>query len=228
MQEYEDTERFYFIADLHSITNKFIGKESPDVEEVTTIERTLKTAATLLACGVDPKKSNLFVQSHVPGHSELSWMLMCFTPMSWLNRMVQYKEKKKDALNTSAALFNYPCLMAADIMLYQATKVPVGDDQTQHLELAKNLIQRVNKYANVEFPVFEYVESKHQRVMSLTNADNKMSKSDVSTRSRITLIDDATMIREKIKKAKTDSMGTITYDPERKGNQYFKASTNIF
>ena len=108
--------------------------------------------------------------------------------------------------------------MAADILLYQATKVPVGEDQTQHLELAHDLIERINSFSGLELPLPESIASTHQRVMSLANAENKMSKSDPAFRSRINLIDDAEMIKDKIKRAKTDSFGTITYDPKRKGN----------
>ena len=216
MQEIPDCKRFYCIVDYHSITTTYVSKEQMSKEDPEPQELSLKTAATLLACGVDIKKSNLFIQSHVPAHTELAWILMCFTPMSWLNKMIQYKEKKNDKDNTSIALFNYPWLMAADILLYQATKVPVGEDQTQHLELAHDLIERINNYAGLELPLPENIKSAHQRVMSLVNADNKMSKSDPAFRSRINLIDDAEMIREKVKKAKSDSFGAITYDPKNK------------
>lgn len=189
-----------------------INLDSPESQELS-----LKTAANLLAWGVDPNKSNLFIQSHVPAHSELAWLLMWMTPMSWVNRMIQYKEKRNKEDSTSVGLLNYPCLMAADIILYQSTKVPVGDDQRQHLELARSLLQRINIQADLDLPIPSVIKSDHQRVMSLTNASNKMSKSDKAVRSRISLIDDPEMIREKIKRAKTDSLGTITYDPERRG-----------
>ena len=166
---------------------------------------------------MNPKKSNLFIQSHVPAHSELAWLLMCMTPMSWVNRMIQYKEKRNNEDSTSVGLLNYPCLMAADIILYQPTKVPVGDDQRQHLELAKDLTQRINNITGLRLKIPDVIKSDHQRVMSLTNGSRKMSKSDKSVRSRISLIDDPDMIREKIRRAKTDSLGTITYDKERKG-----------
>ncbi|CAI2372394.1 unnamed protein product [Moneuplotes crassus] len=215
MQEYPDTERYYCVVDLHSLTTNYVSdKDSKD--QIESQEQTLKTAANLIACGVDPKKSNLFIQSHVPAHSELSWILMCMTPMSWLNSMIQYKEKRKKEDSTSVALLNYPCLMAADIILYQPSMVPVGDDQRQHLELTKLLIQRINALSGLELRVPDVIKSEHQRVMSLKNASNKMSKSDRSIRSRISLIDDPEMIKEKIRRAKTDSLGSITYDPNRK------------
>lgn len=131
--------------------------------------------------------------------------------------MIQFKEKKGDGDHTSVALFTYPCLMAADIILYEPKKVPVGEDQRQHLELARDLVQRINSLTNLDITLPEVVKSDHQRVMSLVNANKKMSKSEQSSRSRINLIDDAEMIREKIKRAKTDSLGTITYDPKRIG-----------
>jgi tryptophanyl-tRNA synthetase len=140
------------------------------------------------------------------------------TPMSWLNKMIQYKEKKGDGDHTSVALFTYPCLMAADIILYEPTKVPVGDDQRQHLELARDLVQRINNLTNLNITLPEVIKSDHQRVMSLVNPNRKMSKSEESARSRINLIDDEEMIKEKIKRAKTDSLGAITYDPKRIGN----------
>ena len=199
MQDLSETQRYYWIVDLHSITMKYVGVDYIDKDEPEIIETTLKTAASLMAWGIDIDKSNLFVQSHVPYHSELAWILMWFTPMSWLNKMIQFKEKKKQVDKTSIALFNYPWLMAADIILYQATKVPVGDDQTQHLELTRDLIERLNTHAELQLPIPENIKSEHQRVMSLTNPDKKMSKSDLSVRSRINLIDDPEMIREKIK-----------------------------
>jgi tryptophanyl-tRNA synthetase len=152
----------------------------------------------LIACGVNPKKSNLFVQSHVPAHSELSWLLMCMTPLSWLNRMVQYKQKKGSSDHTSAALYSYPCLMAADIIAYRATKVPVGDDQRQHIELANDLTKRLNNLGDLDLPVPSVIKSGHQRVMSLRNPSNKMSKSDRSSLSKILMTDTREEIRDKI------------------------------
>ena len=217
MQEWENTQRYYSIVDLHSITVNYINKEVIEEDRPEAQELTLKTAAALMAWGVDAKKSHLFVQSHVPAHSELAWILMWITPMSWLNKMIQYKEKKKDSEHTSVGLFNYPCLMAADIILYQPTKVPVGDDQRQHMELTKDLIERLNDLSGLELIIPDMIKSEHQRVMSLVNAENKMSKSDKSPRSVITIVDDPEMIRNKIQRAKTDSLGKITYTPERKG-----------
>ena len=214
--------------DYHALTQKYVGssvsEENAEDEELERFrteqlpqELTLKTAATLLACGIDPKKSTLFVQSHVTAHTELMWFLSCLTPMSWLNKMIQYKEKKagKSDQKTGLSLFSYPVLMAADIMCYKANLVPVGDDQTQHLELAKDISERFNRLFGAEFfPVpdkltFEASPWVYNRVMSLQDATKKMSKSDPSKKACINLIDDPEMIRIKIQKAKTDSLGKV-------------------
>ena len=174
-------------------------------------ELTLKTVATLLACGLNPNKSTIFVQSHVAAHTEMQWFLSSLTPLSWLNKMIQFKEKK--AANdkfTSLSLYSYPILMASDILFYQATHVPVGEDQTQHLELTRDIGDRFNRIFGDMFPLpqkMDYAESLYtcDRVMSLQNAQKKMSKSDKSLKSCIFLIDDPDMIRLKIRKAKTDS-----------------------
>ena len=179
---------------------------------------TLKTAATLLACGINPSKSTLFVQSNVTAHAELMWFLSCLTPMSWLNRMIQFKEKKgnKSDKQTSLSIFSYPVLMAADILCYRANLVPVGEDQTQHLELARNIAERYNRLFKCElFPMpdkLDFEESfwVHNRVMSLQDVTKKMSKSDPSAKACINLIDDPDMIRIKVRKATTDSLGRVS------------------
>ena len=125
------------------MTAAYVKKE-PELDTPSSRELTLRTAATLIASGIDPKKSALFCQSHVEAHSELAWMLGCMTPLSWLNKMVQFKQKRQENDFTSTGLFSYPILMAADILLYEATHVPVGDDQTQHLELARDIANRLN------------------------------------------------------------------------------------
>ena len=212
--------------DYHSITQKYIGVDHPEnanefnfnldetiYKDGSPQELTLKTAATLLACGINPQQSTLFVQSHVPAHLELQWFLSSLTPLSWLNKMIQFKEKKSaNDRYSSLSLYSYPVLMAADILLYKATHVPVGEDQTQHLELSRDIAERFNRLFGEIFPepqqlIFE--ESLHQcnKVMSLQNANKKMSKSDKSQKSIINLVDDSEMIRLKIRKAKTDSFG---------------------
>jgi tryptophanyl-tRNA synthetase len=185
--------------------------------------------------GIDPNKSKVFVQSHVPAHSELAWLLNCITPMNWLERMIQFKEKaKKQGESVGVGLFTYPSLMAADIMLYQSTKVPVGEDQRQHLELTRDIVRRFNdmfckgnqykkrcKAAGIPSrPVFvepdAIIMKDGARVMSLTDGTSKMSKSDPNDASRINVLDPPDTIREKIKKCKTDSFDGIEWDnPDR-------------
>jgi tryptophanyl-tRNA synthetase len=185
--------------------------------------------------GIDPEKSKVFVQSHVPAHSELAWLLSCITPMNWLERMIQFKDKaKKQGESVGSGLFTYPVLMAADILLYQANQVPVGEDQRQHLELARDVVRRFNdlfgkgnafkkrmKAAGIPSrPVFLEPEAmilkQGARIMSLTDGTNKMSKSDENDNSRINVLDPPKVIREKIKKCKTDAFQGIEWDnPER-------------
>lgn len=185
--------------------------------------------------GIDPAKSKVFVQSHVPAHAELAWLLNCITPMNWLERMIQFKEKaRKQGESVGVGLFTYPILMAADIMLYQSTKVPVGEDQRQHLELTRDIVRRFHdlfckgnqykkrcKAAGVPSrPVFVEPEpiimKEGARVMSLTDGTNKMSKSDANDNSRINVLDPPKVIRDKIKRCKTDNLDGIEWDnPER-------------
>ena len=198
-QENKDSENLFCIVDLHALTTT--------KENIASDTKTI--AAAYLACGIKPDKSSVFVQSHVPEHTELAWFLSCFAPMGWLNRMTQFKEKAgKNKEKANLGLYSYPVLMAADILIYNSTHVPVGEDQKQHLELARDLAQLVNnKYENEIFTIPEPLILKNQsaRVMSLRDGTKKMSKSDLSDYSRIHLSDDAETISMKIKKAKSDS-----------------------
>ena len=192
----------FCVVDLHAITIKQNPKELK--------ENTLETIATFIACGIDPKKSILFNQSQVPAHSETAWILSCVARMGWLNRMTQFKEKAgKDKEKASIGLYSYPVLMAADILLYDASHVPVGDDQKQHLELCRDIAQKFNKDFNVEdfFKVPEpLIQKEFSRIMSLKDGQKKMSKSELSDLSRINLTDTKDQIVNKIKKAKTDTL----------------------
>jgi tryptophanyl-tRNA synthetase len=194
-----ENECLFCIVDLHAIT----VFQNPKVLRNNTYEVT----AAYLASGIDPKKSVIFNQSQVSGHAELAWVLNCICRMGWLNRMTQFKEKSgKNSENVSSGLFTYPTLMAADILLYKATHVPVGSDQKQHLELTRDIAQKFNNdYKSVDFfPLPEpYIEKDISRVMSLRDGTSKMSKSDKSDYSRINLIDDKDTIIKKIKKSKT-------------------------
>ena len=194
-----ENECLFCIVDLHAIT----VFQDPKVLRHNTYEVT----AAYLASGIDAKKSVIFNQSQVSGHAELAWVLNCVCRMGWLNRMTQFKEKSgKNSENVSSGLFTYPTLMAADILLYKATHVPVGSDQKQHLELTRDIAQKFNNdYKSVDFfPLPEpYIEKDISRVMSLRDGTSKMSKSDKSDYSRINLIDDKDTIIKKIKKSKT-------------------------
>ena len=201
-------ECIYCIVDLHAITVFQNPKELK--------KNILETTAEFIACGLDFKKSIIFNQSSVSGHAELAWIFNCISRIGWMNRMTQFKEKAgSDKENASVGLYVYPSLMAADILLYKATHVPVGDDQKQHLELVRNIAQKFNndfKSSNF-FPIPEpLIQKKLSRVMSLRDGKKKMSKSEESDYSRINLQDSEDEIRKKIKKAKTDSSpipGTI-------------------
>ena len=213
LQHSHDT--FFCVVDLHAITVPH--------DPSRLAEDTLSTAALYLACGIDPEKSTVFVQSHVPAHAELCWLLNCVTPLNWLERMIQFKEKAvKQGDNVSVGLLDYPVLMAADILLYDADLVPVGEDQKQHLELARDIAQqRINaRFGNDESPVLKVpkplILKEGARVMSLTDGRSKMSKSDPNEGSRITLLDPPDLITKKIKRAKTDpQMGLEFGNPDR-------------
>ncbi|CAL5359178.1 unnamed protein product [Camellia sinensis] len=213
----------FFIVDLHAITLPYDAKELSRV--------TKETAAIYMACGVDTSKASIFVQSHVRAHVELMWLLSSATPIGWLNRMIQFKEKSRKAgdENIGVGLLTYPVLMAADILLYQSDFVPVGEDQKQHLELTRELAERVNysyggrkwkKLGGRGGAIFKIPEAlippAGARVMSLTDGLSKMSKSAPSDQSRINLLDPKDVIANKIKRCKTDSFPGLEFDnPDR-------------
>jgi tryptophanyl-tRNA synthetase len=206
-----DYDCIYCLVDQHALTTL----HAPDEMRANTRE----AAAALIAAGVDPTRSILFVQSAVPAHAQLAWVLSCVSPLGWLNRMTQFKEKAgKDRENAPVGLYTYPILMAADILAYRATHVPVGDDQKQHLELARDIAGSFNRRFGVElFPQPEpMILGEATRVMSLRDGTKKMSKSDPSEQSRISLSDDADTIAHKIRRAKSDSIMGVAYDPERR------------
>ena len=191
----------FCVVDLHSITTKQDPKKLRD--------NIYETVASFIASGIDPKKNIIFNQSRVPAHSEAAWILSCVARMGWLNRMTQFKEKAgKDKEKASVGLYSYPILMAADILLYDATHVPVGDDQKQHLELSRDIAQKFNNEFEVEnfFKIPDpLIQKEFSRIMSLKDGLRKMSKSDSSDASRINLTDNKDQIINKIKKAKTDT-----------------------
>jgi len=200
MQDDFAGDTLYFLADLHAIT------VHNDPAALTA--NTREMAAALIACGIDPTRSILFNQARVPAHAELAWLLFCTARIGWLNRMTQFKEKSgKNREGASVGLFSYPVLQAADVLLYQATHVPVGDDQKQHLELARDIATKFNLDTGTEtFTAPEpIIPPAAARIMSLRDGTAKMSKSDPSDASRINLIDDADTIMQKIRKAKTDA-----------------------
>jgi len=208
LQNQKETECIYCIVDLHAITVKQEPKElKKNIRE---------TLATFIASGLDYKKSIIFNQSSVTAHAEGAWILSCIARMGWLNRMTQFKEKAgKDKEKASVGLYAYPVLMAADILLYDATHVPVGHDQKQHLELCRDIAQRFNSDFNVDdfLKVPEpLIQKNFSRIMSLKDGTKKMSKSDPSDLSRINLTDEKDLIVNKIKKAKTDNMPMPTIE----------------
>ena len=211
----KENESFFCVVDLHAIT---IPHNKDKLAE-----DTLKTAALYIACGVDPKESTIFVQSHISAHSELCWILNCLTPLNWMERMIQFKEKAlKQGDNVSIGLLNYPVLMAADILLYDADLVPVGEDQKQHLELARDIAQqRINsKFGRKESLLLKVpkplIINNSAKIMSLNDGSKKMSKSDPNESSRINLLDSSESIIKKIKRAKTDSsIGLEFNNPKR-------------
>jgi len=201
----------FCVVDLHAIT---VPQNPSELQE-----SIINTAAMYIACGVDPAKSIIFQQSSVSGHAELAWLLNCNTPMGWLNRMTQFKDKAgKNKEKAPLGLYAYPVLMAADILLYGTNLVPVGDDQKQHLELARDIATSFNHHYNNDiFTVPEpLIQGAAARVMSLKNGTNKMSKSDPSEYSRINLTDSDDEIITKLKKAKTDAIEGITYDEQNR------------
>ncbi|OUT74622.1 MAG: tryptophan--tRNA ligase [Synechococcus sp. TMED19] len=213
LQQSHDT--FFCVVDLHAVTVPH--------DPAQLAADTRSTAALYLACGIDPNQATVFVQSQVSAHAELGWLLNCVTPLNWLERMIQFKEKAlKQGDNVSVGLLDYPVLMAADILLYDADLVPVGEDQKQHLELARDIAQqRINsRFGSDELPVLKVpkpmILKEGARVMSLTEGSAKMSKSDPNEGSRINLLDPPELITKKIKRAKTDPQMGLEFDnPER-------------
>jgi len=197
----KEYECFFCVVDLHAIT---VWQEPSQLAK-----KTREVTAAFIASGIDPSKNILFVQSQVSQHSQLAWIFNCVARMGWLNRMTQFKDKaRKDKENVSVGLYSYPTLMAADILIYQATHVPVGEDQKQHLELTRDIAQKFNNDFKTEiFPIPEpLIFGEATRVMSLRDGSKKMSKSDPSDYSRIMLIDNEDEIVQKIRKAKTDPL----------------------
>ena len=208
----EEFDCYYFMADMHAITVRH--------DPAALRRRTLEQLAQYIACGLDPEKNTLFVQSHVHQHAELAWVLNCYAMFGELSRMTQFKDKSaKNAENINGGLFTYPCLMAADILLYQPDFVPVGEDQKQHVELARNIVQRFNGIYGDVFKMPEpYVPKVGARVMNLVDPKSKMSKSDDSNVGRVLLMDDPAVIMKQFKRAITDSdtEHCVRYDPENK------------
>jgi tryptophanyl-tRNA synthetase len=206
-------DNFFCVVDLHAIT----VPHNP----ATLAQDTYTIAALYLACGIDLNYSTIFVQSHVSAHSELAWLLNCVTPLNWLERMIQFKEKAiKQGENVSVGLLDYPILMAADILLYDADQVPVGEDQKQHLELTRDIAFRFNdKFGEEKNPIFKIPEplirQEGARIMSLADGTKKMSKSDPSPLSRISLLDSPDDIQKKIKKCKTDPIIGLNFANDR-------------
>lgn len=197
---------YYMIADLHTLTIR----NDPEALR----ENTLKLIALYVAAGLDPDKNTIFIQSHIPAHPALSWVLNCYTYMGELNRMTQFKDKAtKHADNINSGLFTYPVLMAADILAYNADLVPVGDDQKQHLEITRDIAERFNSIYGNTFKIPEvYIGKVGARIMGLQNPTSKMSKSAVDPMDKILLTDSPDEIRKKFKKAVTDSENCVRYD----------------
>lgn len=207
----EDFDTVFGIADLHSITVRQDPKKLR--------EQTIQLYAQLLSVGLDPDKSILFIQSHVPQHSQLGWILNCYTMFGELNRMTQFKDKSQQhSDNVNSGLFTYPCLMAADILLYQADVVPVGADQKQHLEIARDIAERFNGvYGNVFTVPEPYIPQNGARVMSLADPTRKMSKSDPNPKGTVYLTDEPNIIMKKFKSAVTDSEMSVRYADGKDG-----------
>jgi tryptophanyl-tRNA synthetase len=213
-------DNYFCVVDLHAITAPHNPKKLR--------QETLQSAAMYIASGIDPKKSKIFVQSHVKAHAELAWLLNCITPMNWLERMIQYKEKAvKQGENVGVGLFDYPVLMAADILLYQADLVPVGEDQRQHLELTRDIARRFNdQFCKRQRKTFRdpdaLILKEGARVMSLIDGTNKMSKSAENDGSRINMLDSPDLIMKKIKRCKSDDFVGLEW-----GNKDRPEATNL-
>ncbi|WP_297519701.1 tryptophan--tRNA ligase [uncultured Clostridium sp.] len=210
----DDYECYYCVVDLHAITVKQTPAELR--------KRTLEILAIYIASGIDVENNTLFIQSHVPAHAELSWLLTCNSYMGELSRMTQYKDKSQKAVDSgesiSAGLFNYPVLMAADILAYQTDLVPVGIDQRQHLELARDIATRFNGAYSPTFQIPDgYTPKAGAKIMDLQDPTRKMSKSEENPNASILLMDEPTVIRKKISRAVTDSVGVVNYTDEQPG-----------
>ena len=213
----------YMVADLHALTVRQVPAELR--------RHTREAAAMLLAAGIDPKQSLLFVQSHVPAHTQLNWIFCCNSQFGELSRMTQFKDKSaKHPDNVNGGLFTYPALMAADILIYNADLVPVGQDQTQHLELARHSAQRFNNAYSPTFTLPEgYVTKEGAKIMSLAEPTRKMSKSDTNQNSFVLMTDDKDAILRKFKRAVTDSEGVVRYAPaEKPGVSNLMCIYNVF
>lgn len=207
----EEFDCYFCVVDLHAITVKQEPKELR--------QKTLEMLAIYIAAGIDPKKNTLFIQSHVPAHTEAAWLLTCHSYMGELSRMTQYKDKsQRYGDSIGAGLFTYPVLMAADILLYNTDLVPVGLDQRQHLELARDIAIRFNNTYSPTFKVPEgYIPKVGAKIMSLQEPNKKMSKSDDNPNSYILMMDPPEVIRKKVSRAVTDSLGVINYTDEQPG-----------
>ena len=207
----EEYECYFCVVDLHAIT---VRQEPKDLRK-----KTLEVLAIYIASGIDPEKNTMFIQSHVPAHSEAAWLLNCSTYMGELSRMTQYKEKsKKNGESIGAGLFNYPVLMAADILLYQTDLVPVGKDQLQHLELSRDIGERFNRMYSDTFVIPEpYIAKLGAKIMDLQDPTKKMSKSEENVNGGILIMDPPEVIRKKVNRAVTDSLGVVKYNDEQLG-----------
>jgi len=209
-EDVSDYKRMFCIMDLHAIT---VPQDPTALRD-----STISLIATYIACGLDPEKIPMYAQSQVPEHTELAWILGCLTPMGWLNRMTQFKSKAgPDKEKAGLGLYAYPVLMAADILIYKASFVPVGEDQIQHVELARDIAGAFNRAYGEYFPLPQVMRKREpMRIMSLRDATSKMSKSDPSDASRINLVDSDELIASKIKRAVTDSIPEIYYDAQNR------------
>lgn len=207
---HETYDCYYCIVDMHSITNRQKPSELRG--------RTLEQLAQYIACGLDPEKNTLFIQSHVPAHAELCWVLSCYTMFGELSRMTQFKDKSaRQSDNINSGLFTYPVLMAADILLYKPDLIPVGDDQKQHVELTRDIAARFNGIYGDVFKIPEpYIPQVGARIMSLSDPDKKMSKSESGRGGTVHLLDTPEVIMRAFKTAVTDSETCVKYDPEKK------------
>jgi tryptophanyl-tRNA synthetase len=207
----DEADTIFMLADMHTIT---VPQEPQELKK-----KIRELAALYFAAGIDPERTPIFAQSDVSAHAELGWILNCFTPTGWLNRMTQFKDKAGDNQESvSAGLYDYPVLMAADILLYETDEVPVGEDQKQHVELCRDIAQRFNGIYGETFKIPEpKISQIAARVMSLDDPTKKMSKSNPNENSRINLLDAPEVIRSKIMKATTDSEGVVKFDESRPG-----------